>query len=666
MLFTELALIRFGAANQIYLRYFTNFILLASFLGIGVGFLRGRAARNLFPLTPAALLGVLLFVTVFSTTQDRSAGGQPVVVGAYGLPALPIWISLPALFVGVTAAMAFLGEGVARTFVRFEALRAYRLDIVGALIGIAAFTLGSFVGARPVVWGLVIAALLWVTLDRPLSGRRALALAGIPVVLAAASLPLSDRWSPYYKVTVGETEDGGRIPIAVNGLPHQSILPRGELERRQPFYVYPYRHLPGNPLDDVLIVGAGSGNDVAVALRQGAGSIDAVEIDPVLLDVGRERHPDRPYADTRVTAHVDDGRAFLERTDQRFDLIAFALPDSLTLITGQGSLRLESYLFTREALREVREHLTPHGAFTMYNYYRPDVFDRYAATLAEVFGHAPCLDLGHRGDGPRSQAVLTIGLRPDAVTCETRWQLTGTSPEPATDDYPFPYSQGRSIPPFYAGSLAAVLVASFAAIRIGGGASFGGIRPYLDLFAMGIAFLLLETKNVVQFALLFGTTWLVNAFVFGGILLAVYLAIEFSRRIRIRRIWLAYLALLATLVVGWAIPQASLLTLPVVPRLVAATAIAFAPVFLANVVFAQRFRDVASTTVAFGANLLGAMVGGVLEYAALVVGYRHLLLAVAALYGVAFWLQSRRDVPVAATVIPGEAPADLAVRRSAG
>jgi hypothetical protein len=64
--------------------------------------------------------------------------------------------------------------------------------------------------------------------------------------------------------------------------------------------------------------------------------------------------------------------------------------------------------------------------------------------------------------------------------------------------------------------------------------------------------------------------------------------------------------------------------------------LAFAPVFVANLIFSQRFRDVGSSSIAFGANLLGAMVGGILEYGAIVVGYRDLLIVVAALYALAF------------------------------
>jgi hypothetical protein len=169
------------------------------------------------------------------------------------------------------------------------------------------------------------------------------------------------------------------------------------------------------------------------------------------------------------------------------------------------------------------------------------------------------------------------------------------------------------------------------------------MRPYVDLFAMGAAFLLLETKSVVQFALLFGTTWFVNALVFLGVLLSVYLAIEVSMRVTLKRPHPLYAALLVSLAVAWLVPLSSLLSLSAPARFAAAVTLTFAPVFLANLIFAQRFRDVGSSTAAFGANLLGAMVGGLVEYSALVFGYRSLLIIVAALYTVAFLTRGTSD-----------------------
>ena len=395
----------------------------------------------------------------------------------------------------------------------------------------------------------------------------------------------------------------------------------------------------------MLIIGAGTGNDVAVALAQGAQRVDAVEIDPVLHRLGRERHPERPYQDPRVTAHVDDGRAFLERTDRRYDLILLALPDSATIVTGQAALRLENYLFTTQALEQARSLLRPGGTFAMYNYYEPWLVDRYANTLRAVYGTAPCVQVGQTL-GARREVVLSLGADGGTNGCATTWKPGSSTLEPSTDDRPFPYLADRSIPRFYLWMLGLILVASVLLVRVAAG-PLRQMRPYTDLFFMGGAFLLLETKNVVQFALLFGTTWFVNAAVFAGVLLSVLAAIEVARRFRLPRPALLYLGLLVALAAAWLIPQAALLSLPVVPRFAAGVTIAFAPIFLANLVFAQRFRTIGASTVAFGANLLGAMVGGALEYLALVAGFQSLLVLVAVLYGLAF-LAGRRHLSTVA------------------
>src|SRR5436305_2625202 len=105
-----------------------------------------------------------------------------------------------------------------------------------------------------------------------------------------------------------------------------------------------------------------------------------------------------------------------------------------------------------------------------------------------------------------------------------------------------------------------MLAASRLVVRVAGGRR-RGMGRYVDLFFMGAAFLLLETKSVVQFALLFGTTWFVNALVFGGILLAVLAAVEVSRRVRFDRPARVYVALILALAVAWAVPPEALLAL---------------------------------------------------------------------------------------------------------
>ena len=637
MLFIELALIRWTAANDIHLAYLTNFVLLASFLGIGLGFLRSADGPDLLPWAPVALAALVGFVLLFPVYVDLDNGSTH---GAFGWPAIPRWVALAGIFLLTVCVLAAIGQGVARVFVRFRPLDAYRLDILGSIAGIVVFSALSFFDAPPVAWGAIAAVLLLV-----LVGRRphAVALVVVVTLLAIESSQGNDHWSPYYKVTAVYDPSPHRVhgvptshtlTITANNIPHQTAYPVRTLKVLERFYFFPYRHVSGR-LDDVLIVGAGSGNDVAVALSEGAKHVDAVEIDPEIQALGRRFNPDRPYQDPRVSVHIDDGRAFVEQTAHRYDLILFALPDSLTLLAGQGALRLENYLFTKESMETVKRHLKPGGTFAMYNYYEPFLLDRYAGTLDDVFGHVPCVELGD-SLANRRQAVLTAGAGA-AVDCKTPWSPVKVS-EP-TDDYPFPYLQHRAIPPFYWHTLLLMLGASLLLIGVAAGGSmrvFGRMRSYVDLACMGAAFLLLETKNVVQFALLFGTTWFVNSLVFAGVLISVWLAVETARRIRLPHMATLYLALLAALFVAWEVPQESLLSLSPAPRFFAATALAFAPIYLANLVFAKRFAAVGSSTVAFAANLLGAIAGGLLEYLSLVTGYRFLLVLVAALYGLAF------------------------------
>jgi hypothetical protein len=652
MLFVELALIRWTAANNVHLAYLTNFVLLGSFLGIGLGFLRARKEPDLFAWAPVALALMVVYVLLFPV-HVRLEDGH--LSGAFGWSAPPRWVGLSITFLLTVAVMATIGQGVARQFVRFAPLEAYRLDILGSIAGIVVFAVLSFLRLPPIAWGAIASVLLLAFLGRR---RRVLALVAVVGLLAIESGHPTDHWSPYYKITAQHVEGDtsvsgvrthGTLSISANNIPHQTAYPTSTLHRIQRFYFFPYRHIrrpPGNE----LIVGAGNGNDVAVALAAGAKHIDAVEIDPEIQQLGRQYHPDRPYQNPRVSVHIDDGRAYVQNTHNKYDLIVFALPDSLTLFAGQGVLRLENYLFTKQSMEHVRSLLKPGGTFAMYNYYEGWLRDRYAGTLADVYGKPPCVEIGNPL-ARRRQAVLTDGAGAD-VRCRTHWRPVPVS-EP-TDDYPFPYLLHRGIPGFYLVTLLLMLGTTVLLVGLFGGAprtAFGGMLRYVDLACMGGAFLLLETKNVVQFALLFGTTWFVNALVFVGVLLSIWAAIEVARHVRLPRPWVLYVLLLCALAVAWAVPQDSLLTLSPVPRFFAAVAIAFAPIFLANLVFSQRFAAVGSSTVAFATNLLGAMVGGALEYLSLVVGYRFLLVAVGALYAVAFLsyrLVATRPEPTAA------------------
>jgi SAM-dependent methyltransferase len=650
MLFVELALIRWIGSNVIYLSYFSNFVLLGSFLGIGIGFLRAGGRTGLFQWAPISL--ALLVGFVLSAPVEINRGDSDLIYfGAFQPQGLPIWLVLPVIFVSVAVVMAMIAEGVATTFRRFPPLDAYRLDIVGSILGTLAFSALAFLWAPPVVWGAVAGLLLLLLVRGGWPVLRFAAILGLVIMLGRESFTAGFGWSPYYQVHIDPDPDVALTHVSVNGVPYQGFSSVKLRRQIEPFYFLPYERLGAERPGRVLIIGAGTGTDVAIALEQGAETVDAVEIDPKLLQIGVEQHPDQPYGDPRVTAYVEDGRAFLEQTDATYDLILFALPDSLTLVAGQSSLRLESYLFTAEALAAARERLAPGGSFAMYNYYRENwLIDRFAATVQATFGTSPCLDsVGEAG----KLAMLMVERGSPSLNCPQRWTaLDPPTAAPATDDHPFPYLREASVPLLYLVTIGLILLASLVMVRVVGGPlrTMGG---YGDLFLMGAAFLLLETKGVVQFALLFGTTWFVNALVFAGVLACVLAAIEVARRVSLPPV-LLYVALLGAVLVSWAVPGGALLDLAFPARLLAAVGLWFTPIFLANLIFAARFREVGDSTAAFGANLLGAMVGGLLEYAALVTGYANLALLVGVLYGLAFvvwrlgssagWRMARRSV----------------------
>jgi SAM-dependent methyltransferase len=640
MLFLELALIRWLGANVVHLSYFSNFVLLGSFLGIGAGFLISRKSWTIWPASLPLLTALVVAVTAFPVTIERS-GSDVIYFTSLGVSGPPAWLALPVVFILVALILAGPAEVVGRCFARLTPLTAYRFDLIGSLIGITAFSVLSFLHAPSVVWGLIACALYWLLADK---SRRLMTLglsgALIGLLLVETTTP-GVSWSPYYKVKTEEvgTPDDGRLLIRANGVPHQLMAPaKWKVEQGEHIYETPYLRLPGNALGDVLIVGAGSGSDVAIALSKGARRVDAVDIDPRIIEIGAEKNIDRPYADPRVTTNVNDGRAFLEATDRKYDLILFALPDSLTLVSGASQIRLESFLFTEEAMRSVRDRLKPNGAFAMYNYYRETwLIDRLAGTAAKVFGHGPCIDTFEN-----AQAVVSIGMTPADQRCATTWTPPATGPvvAPATDNAPFLYFRGDVFPPLYAITLFGILLASIAAVR-GLGGPLREMRPYADLFFMGAAFLLLETKNVATFALLFGTTWFVNALVFGGVLIIVLAAVETTRRFKTPPLPLVYAGIASSLALAWVIRPEWLLPLSFAPRLLAATVLAFLPIYLANIAFAKRFQGSSDSQSAFAINLLGALVGGCLEYAALISGYNNLLLLTGLLYLAAFLLIPR-------------------------
>ena len=650
LLFVELMLIRWVPAEVRYIGFFSNFLLMASFLGIGLGILLGRrGARWSLVAFPLLLLAVVAIVTVNQLNIEVQGGSGEIWFGltdAAKSAADTNYTVLILAVVMVTAVMAALAMPLGPLLKSMPPLKAYAIDIAGSMTGIAVFALMSALGTTPTVWfGIVAILVILLVLGTRIDVWAIVTVVTVLAILVpvARSNP-ADIWSPYYRITQ-QLQSNGQLDINVNGIPHQAL--HCVACPKEPFYEQIYQWFPDQQYKNVLIVGAGSGSDVALALARNSPvieSIDAVEIDPRIQQIGIDKHPDHPYQDPRVHRYINDGRAFLRSTDKQYDLVVFALPDSLTLVSQAANVRLESFLFTEEAFESVAEHLDPEdGVFVLYNYYRdPWLVSKITTMLTDAFGGTPPLlrtysnVMATMADGPLV-AKLPNGI-PPGDELDVIEDVGQPTPRPATDDWPFLYLRTGFVADYYIVALAIILIGALFAVGIAAaatGTSFRRFSPHF--FVLGIAFLLLSTRSLVSFSLLFGTTWLVNAFAFFGVLASVLLAIFINWKFPIRRPNRLYLMLFAAIAVAWLVPPESLLIDPPELRYLLAAVLAFAPIFFANLVFSHSFRDTRTADMAFASNLLGAMVGGALEYLALVTGYQALLLVVAGLYALA-WL----------------------------
>ena len=650
LLFFELLCIRWIPAYVRYLSYFTNFILLASFLGMGLGILAARRAK--FRFLPFPILVLALAAVVALNRFELNISSTDVLYfgsGATGVHRAESFILLPLIFVFVAAAFVPLARSLGLLFTKTEPLTAYTFDILGSLAGTAAFFFIGLFSLPPVVW---FAALGLLVLS--LGARRRFAITALPVIAAAAIaffLQRNSYWSPYYKITLTPAQPSG-YELDVNSIGHQSMIP---WQSKEPFYRRVYELFPDTKFQHALILGAGTGSDTATALAHGVEDITAVEIDPVIQKLGAELHPDRPYSDPRVKLVNNDGRVFLRNTKEKYDLIIFALPDSLTLTSSIANLRLESFLFTQDSLNAARAALTADGVLVLYNYYRePWLIEKLAGMVSRSFGRDSFVSTyGGQGrgaviiNGPRlanSAAANAPPYREEATAGATRLRVTGeglmgmTSIPPATDDWPFVYLPRPSFPGIYLRGLALVAAISISGIWLIAPRSVLS-RFDWHMFFLGAAFALLEVKALIVFALLFGSTWIVNSLVFFAILASVLLAVRVNVLFRVRRIWIYYLLLFGMLALNLVVRPETLLFANVFARYLVASVLTFAPVFLANVIFSNSFRDTETADIAFASNLLGIMTGGMLEYLSMLFGYHALLWLVIGFYGLAMVLR---------------------------
>jgi spermidine synthase len=544
---------------------------------------------------------------------------------------------------------------------RFSATRrleAYSWNVAGSILGIAAFSFVSWFALGPVYWFVPAVVLsipcLGVGSDRwPVRIRRGVALASAPLLALSLHPSATTTWSPYQKLELVKPR-GSNPLVLVNGTSYMELK---SFKRHDPASVDRWRlpHTLMPSARNVLVVGAGGGNDVSAALEAGASRVVAVDIDPEIVKLGRAHHPDAPYSDPRVHVVIDDARHYGETSTEHFDLIVFSHLDSHTALSGFTNVRLDNYIYTVESFRTFRHLLAPEGAlYVSFFSTRRWVAERLRENLRLAFDQEP-IPLYARmtmvdpsAELPPSEvlnahfwATANLDLRGRAELLQRRSFLSlppVPPPPPSTDDWPYLFVEDKEIPVpmFLLAVMLAIVSAGFIAMHVRTELRTGGSWPIdRHFFFLGAGFLLVEVHNVGKLARVFGTTWSVNAWVIAAVLSGILAANALvSRRPEWFDVRVAYAGLISCLLAGALVRIELLLSLPLASFVL--TVFYTLPLFFAGIIFAHSFRNTDAPLRALGSNLFGSLLGGFLELVSFSGGLSVLMFVAALVYALSY------------------------------
>ena len=630
-LFLEIECIRWFNSNVVMLSYFSNFVLLACFLGLGIGMLLVSKKTDFIVLFPSffLILCVIFWKVIIRLTVNSDISVYFTAFGfAKGVPLYnaSAWWFLPVIFILATVMFISLGQEVGRAFSGIKPLVAYIINICGAIFGVGLFTVISFFNSSPLVW-FVIAFLCLLPF---LFKKRLFYFNVFLLIIAIVFIGMISQeaiFSPYYRIDVISRN------VIVNGIPHQKML---DVEK-EPVNAYEFPYKLMKNVKNVLVLGSGTGNDAAVALKNGAEKIDAVEIDPVIIEIGN-RHPNKPYQNKKVKVFNDDARAFLKKSDEKYDLIIFALIDSLTVFSQFSSVRLENFVFTKDAFEDVKKHLTGDGVVVIYNQFRKIwIVERLSKMLEETFGKKTIV---YNEDKKEHFAVLFNGpgivkinfpqkaeLFPEVkvpLFLTSNYQIKST-----TDNWPFLYLKNPTIPIHYI--MAIFMILFFAGLLVFASSDIS-YRINNHFFFLGAGFMILETSAIIRMAILLGSTWIVNSVVIIAILVMAFFATYFTKVFSPQNNKKYYVFLFLIIIANIIIPLKTFLIFPQYIKIFLSAILLFLPVFFSGVIFATSFSKSENPPAALGSNLIGCMFGGCLEYISLKYGYGSLIILLLGVY----------------------------------
>jgi SAM-dependent methyltransferase len=677
-LLLELVLIRWLASVFPVYSFYKNFTMLACFLGLGAGY----AVAERQPCAPALVLPMLaLFVGVITLLRyDTGAMYLIFSVGWLSTFDLPVYFLLGASFIVCACICYPVGQLCGKLLHSSNSLNAYGLNLMGSVLGVMALFVMSLYWLPPVIWFAATGGtMLLFVLSR--DHFLPVGIASFCVLLAILAWPVQPEtqriYSPYQLLERTAKPDG-LMQILSGGSYYQKVYNFADNKRGaesaedryvRAYYEFPYnfKKAPGR----VAIVGSGSGNDVATALRMGATHVDAIEIDPAITFLGTKYHPERPYDDPRVTLSINDARNFFRTADQKYDLIVYGVLDSHTALSHASNLRVDSYVYTREGIAEAFRLLNPDGvlsiSFTLVN----DALGfKLSKILSELPGAGKPLAVRVGYDNARTTAFIAKRGKDVTMPDANAFASIGFTnvsdyfakpyPESAipTDDWPFFYMVERAYPFTYMIALGIILLLSYFFVRRTIGFSDPIDRSYLPFFFLGSGFMLVETKAITELGLHLGGTWVVIAAAIMLVLVMAYLANLIVTRTSLKLAGPAYAGLFLSLLVGYgfAVSHGQWMFGPPLMQLALSCIVLTIPLFFAGIIFSSLISEARiNISTAFAYNLMGALFGGVMEYNSMYFGFAFLYLLALGFYVLAWAFSWKSASPIRAAALSSPA-----------
>lgn len=658
----QLAMIRWQGTEWEIFALYKNFGMLSCFAGLGLGY--ALAKRDSIPLVmtiPLLAVQTLLLVAMrhgMLEWQISSLMTIPVAeqltIGFNSSTAVhhlvAVYTFLATMMLLTALAFLPIGQACGRFLERTTPLRGYGLNLLGSILGTLLMMMLSTVWTPPIVWLVPCFAIL---IALQMFDRKVLA-AGILAALSTVTLlawPVSfcyERiYSPYQLLERGLGDHGltmikaaGHYYQRVHDLSEKAVAAYPNRKAVRDYYELPYKIHPS--AKNVAIVGAGMGNDVAAALRCNVERVDAIEIDPAIMELGEHYHPEFPYLDKRVNMVVDDARTFLRGTANNYDMVVYGLLDSHSLLSHASSVRLDSFVYTVEGIRDAKNRLTEDGVVCLsFCVLSHEIGRKIYLMMTEAFDMNPpiCLSTNYDGSVTFLQAKNgNLSIDPASFTASGFIDITSKyadlnlKADISTDDWPFFYMPQRVYPLTYLGMMALILIVSLVLFW-----NFVGQMPKFSnaaYFFMGAGFMLVETKAITELGLMFGNTWQIIGIVITAVMVMAYLANLAVLKTGIHKTSMSLACLILSLGIGLAVAKAGGMPATATGQLLAVVILTI-PMFFSGIAFSSLLASSHDISNALAMNLLGAMCGGLLEYNSMYFGFQFLYWIAIVLYALA-------------------------------